>query len=403
MSGEEHKPQVRVRGGRNSVRTGVSKLKEARQQFDEQNPADKQDSNDVVLPTGAKEAVNDDLAISTVTPDPTNSRDFPVVKPSSEEAFLKANEGKDAAYVVLDKGVIINKTPKDHYLYHHIQSQIDEVIALSGQIESGGGLYQPIEVYRAGGVDYRIVYGHRRFYSVVYLVGWDSVWSFKVLRKIPEKPKLRQFVENNSQKKLALHEKLRAFVFALEEAKSKLDNPKASELMKLLGVPRNSFYRYMKLTSSQMVMDAIQLGVGLLSDRKLNPLIKQAEQSVKEGESEDFESAMRPLLAQCFVEAGREIPVFLQTQLSEAEQNEVKHKADEEPEPHKPTKRGRRATSYTAPRIKSSNAVKTLLTQDVTKMEITGVEWGNIDWEDKEQVNHCLAEVVKHLESLIDE
>ncbi|MBD1559789.1 hypothetical protein HC752_22895 [Vibrio sp. S9_S30] len=401
MAEDENRKPVAVRGGRQGVRTGVSRLQQARQQqqVEEQMPVEKQE--EVVIATGAKEAVNDDLAISTVTPDSTNSRDFPVVKPAGEEAFLKANEGKDVPYVLLDKGVIINKTPKDHYLYHHIQSQVEEVIALAGQIESGGGLYQPIEVYRAGGVDYRIVYGHRRFYSVVYYVGWETVWSFKVLRKIPEKPKLRQFVENNSQKKLALHEKLRAFVFALEEAQSKLDNPTAQDLMKLLGVPRNSYYRYMKLTSSQLVMNAIQRGVGFLSDRKVNPLITQAEAQVKEGKVEDFETAMRPLLAQCFVDAGRELPEFLAGALEVVEEKDPKN--EEVLEPAKPAKRGRKATSYSAPRIKSSSAVKTLLTQDVTQMDIEGVEWAVVDWEDKEQVNQCLAATIEFLESLKEE
>lgn len=400
MPGDEGK-KVQIRGGRSNIRTGASKLQLARQQVDEQTSPDGQTPDDVIISTGAKDAVNDDLAISTVSPDPTNSRDFPVVKPSGEEAFLNANQGNDVAYVLLDKGVIINKTPKGHHLYHHIQSQVDEVIALSAQIESGGGLYQPIEVYRAGGVDYRIVYGHRRFYSVVYLVGWDSVWSFKVLRKIPESPKLRQFVENNSHLKLALHEKLRAFIFALEEAKSKLDKPNSSELMKLMGVPRNSFYRYMKLASSQLVIDAIQHGVGIISDRKLTPLLKQVEANHDEGDIEGFEAAIRPLLAQCFIEAGREVPEFLKVPPAVIDPEQTL--ADKNPERPQPGKRGRRATSYTAPRIKSSIAVRTLLTQDVTKMEIEGVEWGSIDWEDKEQVNHCLTEVIKHLESLREE
>lgn len=383
--------KVKVRGGRKPSLSGVDKLNLARNNKVEVENIDQ--SEPKMIETGSKLCLNDDLAISTITPDPTNSRDFPVLSPNAVNAFLKGKDVDKTAYVILDKGLLVNKTPSNHILYSHIENQIQDIIALAEQIKEGGGLYQPIEVYRNGGMDYRIVYGHRRFYSVVYCLGWDGVWSFRVHRATPKSPKLRQFVENNGRSALAFHEKLRAFKAAYDEAI--LKSPEAMtnvQEMKLLGVKKTSYYKLKKLASSPKLVNSIEHGIGFLTEIKINKLYQIAEQSIKDSKYNDFESAMIPLIVAAFNEAGKELPPSIKDFDVLEIQAELSNKVKTAMSPVK----------YKTPAITSPKTVKDLLTKDVTKLEIDGVNWGDVDWDDTKEVNSCLKKTIKYLESLVD-
>ncbi|MCZ4310289.1 hypothetical protein AB6D66_01050 [Vibrio pomeroyi] len=392
-----------VRGGN----AGLGKMALARQALlDKQKKTDEQNKEGAtetpkVIDTGSKDCRPDDLPIATVSPDPENARDFPVIKPAAEKMFLANPKNEGSAYVILDSGLLENKTPKDHPLFDHIERQIDDIINLAKQIEDGGGIYQAIEVYRAGGTDYRIVFGHRRFYSVVYLLGWDDVWSFKVHRAKPESPKLRQFVENSSRSDLVLHERIRAFKLAVDELNSNAETPLSyKECQTKLGISKTSFYELSKFSEFELVYDATRAGIGLITKQTLNSIFSQmpkqgtADDETYRANSEEF---LIKQLALVFIEAGKELPTCLKLEDDDTGQAEetlppvsVEAKAP----------RGRRTSLYSAPKMKTTLAVKTLLTSDVTKMEIDGVNWDEVDWEDRVQVNECLTATIKALEAM---
>ena len=402
MANNQEKKTV-VRGGN----AGLGKMALARQALlEKQKNADEQDQESAteapkVIDTGSKDCRPDDLPIATVSPDPENARDFPVIKPAAEKMFLSNPNNEGAAYVILDSGVLENKTPKDHPLFDHIESQIEDIINLAKQIEDGGGIYQAIEVYRAGGTDYRIVFGHRRFYSVVYLLGWDDVWSFKVHRSKPESPKLRQFVENSSRSDLVLHERIRAYKLAVDELNSNAETPLSyKECQTKLGISKTSFYELSKFSEFELVYDAARAGIGLITKQILNSIFSQMpKQGTEDNETyrANSEELLRKQLALVFIEAGKELPTCLK--LEDGDTGQV-----EETQPpvavEAKAPRGRRTSLYSAPKIKTTLAVKTLLTSDVTKMKIEGVNWEDIDWEDRVQVNECLTATIKALEAM---
>ncbi len=378
--------RIKVRETRR-LSSGVDKLKNARKEAEAE-------CNDLVAEvetysTGAKDCVSDNLSVATVTPDATNSRDFPVIKPHGEAAFLAAQTEK-VPYVILDKGVLINKTPIDHHLYEHIENQIVDIKKLAGQIKAGGGLYQQVEVYRTGGINYRIIYGHRRFYSIIYTIGWEGIWSFRVHRQSPTQPKLRQFVENNSRSDLALHEQVRAFSQAYTEAQElnqEITNP---ELINLLGISKSYFYKLKKIIEIPLLVKSIEVGIGLINHRIIEALFKQAEIEVENGNFSNLENAVLPLLVEIFKSNDRVVPSFLSHVII----------PDKEPKKVKSGKSTKKKI-YSTPKITSTNVMKKLLTSDITKLKIEGVDWKEVDWDNAKTVNKCLAQTIKYLEELI--
>lgn len=414
----ESKNKVTVRG-RNRRSSGLDKMEQARSKVREQQEQQDNGNQESQQPwepainTGAKDCIRDDLAIASVSPDPQNARDFPVIRPTAEAMFLAQAENVGKPYVIIDKGTIVNKTPKNHPLYKHIQTQIDEIVLLAEQIREGGGIYQSIEVYRVGGTDYRIVFGHRRFYSVVYLTGWDGVWPFQVHRQKPKSPKLRQFAENNSRSDLALHEKIYAFKMAYDEIKE--DESKdltVVETMKLMGLKNASFYRYLMLNKFPFIYDAVRDGIDFMTIRELEEALKLSDGT------EDEELAVKMNLAEMFLNNSMSVPEYLKVVNEDEEvespndsdlgldDNDQSNENDDSPagkEPQNEIRRGRKAKYYVPPRIKNTNVVKTLLTSDITKMEIEGINWEEVNWEDRAQVNQCLDATIKALEEMKQE
>lgn len=375
----------KIRGGRMRP-SGLDKMKAARSQV--QNEQVPEEQTEEVINTGSSDCIPDVLSIASISPDSENAREFPVVKPSGEEMFISQEKNKNAAYVVLDKGIIENKTPEDHPLYGHIQKQVEEISLLAKQIKSsGGGLYQSIEVYRVGGTDYRIVYGHRRFYAVVFLVGWDGTWNFKVHRNNPKFPKVRQFVENNSQSGLAFYEKLKAFKMAYEEITSADANLSSDQEMEALGIKRSSYYELRKWIQYPILIETCRIGYDIVTRRSISEIFTR-NPDLDEG-------TLKLELATLFRANHRSIPEFLGIKLDA--KNETQSHGN-----NTQRNRIRRNKFFKAPKIKSSYAIKKLLTSDVTQMDIEGIQWDTVDWEDREQVNECLDKTIKALESLKD-
>ncbi|BEI26076.1 hypothetical protein NMR92_001431 [Vibrio cholerae] len=414
------KSKVTVRGG-NRRSSGLDKMEQVRSKVLEQKQeTGSQESSqpwEQTINTGAKDCIRDDLAISSVSPDPKNARDFPVIRPTAENMFLAQPDNAGLPYVVMDKGEILNKTDVNHPLYKHIEKQIEEIILLAEQIRDGGGIYQPIEVYRIGGTDYRIVFGHRRFYAVVYLLGWDSVWPFQVHRQKPKSPKLRQFAENNSRSDLAVHEKISAFRMAYEEIiEDKTRELTKTDIMKLMGLNRTNFYRYLAYTRFPFIYDVAKDGIDFVNVRILEDAIKTVEKAFDQDDEEELEKQVKKSLAQLFINASKPVPKYLiDSELVEddkgdglnvlstetPETNEVQNDVNQSENVRET--RGRKAKYYVPPRIKNTNAVKTLLTSDVTKMNIEGINWEGIDWEDRAQVNQCLEATIKALEEMMQD
>lgn len=388
--------KLKLRGS-NKSRSGLNKMAAARKELLLEEVETESVLKEEFISTGAKDCIPDDLPLSIVSPDPENARDFTVVKPAGEEMHNSIETNKGQPYVIIDKGILINKTPTSHPLYAHMQKQVDDIENLATQIKSGGGVYQTIEVYRRGGTDYSIVYGHRRFYAVVFLKGWEGVWSFKVHRETPKNPKVRQFVENSSRSDLRFHEKLKAFRMAVDDIQTNsTESINTNEMIATLGITRSTFFKLQRFLKYPFIYDAARDGVDIVTIDKLLEIFKNLPKS--EEASLPTADILKNEIAKIFLAASKTVPQYLVIDCDV----EVAQCKNEEKASKVTSTRGPRVKLYKAPNITSSLAVKTLLTSDVTKMNIDGIDWDEVNWDDRLQVNKCLSATIKALEKLKD-
>jgi hypothetical protein len=357
-------------------------------------------SSNLALPSGAHDGLIERLTMNMVTPDPENSRIFPVIRPPAEQHYLKRCEASKTApvYILLDKGVIENNCPTDHPSFKIIEKYLSDVQLLAEQIKQEGGLLQPIEVFKTGGCAASIVYGHMRYYSVAYNIGWEAAWDFKVLKEKPANLKIRQFVENHAKSDLSTIEKLMGFKQAKDNldlmfAKQNRGKPKDEDYMASLAMKSSTLWRYNSIVAHSVLYDAMKSAISELELLNAIELLKQAKALAKD-KGADKDDCLAYLI----------IGYFKQRKVKLTPELEARKKAliaqFEEQKPVKPVvKAGRKAVSYNTPKVKSTQAIKTLLTNDITKMEIEGVNWNDIDWDDKTSVNSALIATIKMLES----
>lgn len=189
-----------------------------------------------------------------------------------------------------------------------------------------------------------------------------------------------------------------------------------TDIMKLMGLNRTNFYRYLAYTRFPFIYDVAKDGIDFVNVRILEDAIKTVEKAFDQDDEEELEKQVKKSLAQLFINASKPVPKYLiDSELVEddkgdglnvlstetPETNEVQNDVNQSENVRET--RGRKAKYYVPPRIKNTNAVKTLLTSDVTKMNIEGINWEGIDWEDRAQVNQCLEATIKALEEMMQD
>ena len=360
-------------------------------------------SSNLTLPSGAHDGIIERMTMDMVAPDPQNSRIFPVVRVTGEESYLHRCDSTKSTpvYILLDKGVIENHCPQNHPSFGVITKYVEDVKLLAGQIKQQGGLLQPIEVFKTGGCAASIVYGHMRYYSVVFNIGWESAWDFKVLKEKPANLKIRQFAENNLKSHLSSIEKLIGF----QQAKVNLQNifasqgrgePKSEDYMISLGVKKSTYWRFSKIIQFPLLVDAMKAAIGHLELRNTLDLISKSEALEKESK-QSIDSCISYIVIKYF-EQNKTLQ--LPESLTAIKQVTLRL-FESKPKEKAAAKAGRKPVSYNTPKVKSSLAIKTLLTTDVTQIDIDGVNWDDIDWNDKTMVNEALTATIKALEAKI--
>ncbi|MFT4929896.1 MAG: hypothetical protein ACI8WB_006031 [Phenylobacterium sp.] len=354
----------------------------------------------LAIPSGAHDGLIERLTMDMVTPDPQNSRIFPVIRRAAQENYLKRCQATQTTpvYILLDKAVIENHCPQSHASFAVISKYIEDVKLLAGQIKHQGGLLQPIEVFKTGGCAATIVYGHMRYYSVAFNIGWEAAWDFKVLKEKPANLKIRQFVENHAKSGLCSVEKLLGFEQAADNLNTMFSQqnrgePKPEDYMTSLAMTKTTFWRYNKVLSFPPLFEAMKMAIGHLELRNGLELITKAEALAKDkGHAKD--DCLSYFIIKYFEQNKLVLPASI-----EAAKQGIIAAIERKPTEKTSAKAGRKAKSYNTPKVKSTHAIKALLTNDITKMDIDGVNWGEIDWDDKAQVNEALTATIKVLEA----
>jgi len=346
---------------------GVSK--KSQQMLDDLKQRDKsKESNVHDDPLFKTSSEIDRVLVDYIQPQSDNPRYLPV-------KFAKRDDADSIASltdcVVCEKGLIENRLDKSNPRYDAVDAEIEEIKGLAETLKHSE-LVHPIAVWRKNMSDYAIVAGHRRYYAIRYLYGGLIKVKVKVYAEKPKNINVLRHIENFSRSDLTLPDALISYSNAVTELESiedeKLLNSRASVVTSYLGIGRTTFYRYDKLHEYR------ELVVPLLENKIAESLRGLYEEIIKaehEGR-EEVEKYLKQLLLQ------RKFTKYLQAPV-------VK-------------KVGRSKQFISLPRVKVNNigAIKRLLTEDVTQLEL-GINWDGIDFNDPVMLENALKELFKSL------
>lgn len=346
---------------------GVSK--KSQQMLDDLKQRDKsKESNVHDDPLFKTSSEIDRVLVDYIQPQSDNPRYLPV-------KFAKRDDADSIALltdcVVCEKGLIENRLDKGNPRYDAVDTEIEEIKGLAETLKHSE-LVHPIAVWRKNMSDYAIVAGHRRYYAIRYLYGGLIKVKVKIYAEKPKNINVLRHIENFSRSDLTLPDALNSYSNAVTELESieeeKLSKSRASVVTSYLGIGRTTFYRYDKLHEyRELVMPLLENKIA----ESLRGLYEEIIKAEQEGR-EEVEKYLRSLLSE------RKFLKYLQAPV-------VK-------------KAGRTKQFISLPRVKVDNvqAIKRLLTEDVTQLEL-GIDWDNVDFNDPVILEKALKELLKSL------
>ncbi|ALU45879.1 hypothetical protein [Pseudoalteromonas rubra] len=326
------------------------------------------------------------IFLSSVVPDPSNGRFLPSIFVSDEDARLfvarklskaqltKLYQGE--SHVLIGKSIIINCLKRDTEDWKRASQTIDSIIELGNNI-SVSEMIQVPTLYPLEDGRFQILTGHRRFFALVYAKGYGAAAQFKVYDNKPLLTKVKQFQENASREDLPQYGKLQAFSNAMTEIEqlnkarlqSGMSRLTVRTIVPKLGISTGAYDNYNVLSRYPVVMSAYESGCSY-SFVKMKRLILSVESQYKAQYDKSTLNAVDK----------RAISDLIVQQLQGIKKRPEKSKAP-----------------FVTTSFDSPGALQKLLTQDVTQLSC-GVDWSELDWQDKKAVSTALAQVIAHLE-----
>ncbi len=323
--------------------------------------------------------------LSKVKPDPTNGRFLPCALISDEDAklFIEKRLSKRQLVekyeaeerIIVGKNCIINCMKYGSFEWSKAQKSIDTIVELGDNIAVCEMIQVPT-IYPIENGDFQILTGHRRFFALVYAKGYDSYEQFKVYDRRPLFTKVKQFQENASREDLPQYGKLQAFQNALSEINALNKARKSAghkaltikEVAANLGISMGAYDNYNVLTRYPSVLRAYEEGCSL-SFRKAKKIVTSVESEYKQTHGK---KALNALDKQTISES-----IYARV----TGKHQIRKPASD---------------IYKLEPIRSASALKTLLTNDVTKIDC-GVNWQDLDWEDHASISSALIQLSKYL------
>jgi hypothetical protein len=324
--------------------------------------------------------------LSSIKADPTNGRFFPCIFIDDEHArqFVGRKLSKRQLvelyhaenFVLIGKSCIINCFNNGSENWKKANHTITSIIELGDNL-SVSEMIQAPTIYPIEGNQYQILTGHRRFFALVYVKGYNSTAQFKLYESQPLLTKVKQFQENASREDLPQYGKLQAFLNAREEIDA-LNNAKiriglkkltVKEIAKNLGISMGAYDNYNVLTRYPSVRIVYEEGLSLpfLSVKKI---VLTTENKYKETHGKQI------------------LNITDKNIISDQIRSQLIN----------PTVTPANIRSFNIRHIKSNLALQTLLKSNVMELN-TGIEWQNIDWEDHSSVSEALNKLSDYLNS----
>ncbi|MCG7542096.1 ParB N-terminal domain-containing protein [Pseudoalteromonas sp. OF7H-1] len=328
------------------------------------------------------------IFLDSILPDAENARFFPAIAISDTDANAFINRkitksqlakqyGADG-FILIGKSVLLNCLTYGTTDWKKANESIDSIVELGENIIESDLIQAPTVYPLDSDGRYKIVTGHRRFFALLYANGKGSAAQFKVYDSKPYLLKTKQFVENASREDLSPYGKLQAFSGAMHEldalnnARLKLGGKKLTvkQSASKLGISMGAFDNYNVLTRYSAVAESYKTG------------LKKTFINVKKIVL-DTEKEYRHQYGKKQLNIGdkKEINNLLAKKLTGIEQSLPKA-----PEKVK--------LNFSL----SPTSIKKLLELNIFKLD-TGINWLELDWNDGNQIQKAINQVVELLQS----
>lgn len=352
----------------NQLEQGEGVSKRSRQMLDDLKERDKAKASDVHdQPIFSTASEVDRILLDYLQPQPDNPRYLPVIIAKNTEPQTLADL---TDCVVCEKGILENRLDKSNTRFSTVEKELDAIRELAETLKHND-LVHPITVWRANMSNYPIISGHRRYYAIRYLYGGMVKVKVKVYLKKPENVSVLRHIENFSRADLTPPDTLSSYINAVTELESilgsgALKSKRADTICSHLGISRAQHYRLDKLTEfREQTLPLLEKGV-VTNISAFYAEINKAEESGGKAEVINYLKG---------IDSKGRFVKFMPVS--------------------KPQGRGRTKKFITMPKVDvgQTDAIKRLLTEDVTKLDI-GIDWEDVDYNDATQLEKVLKQLM---------
>ena len=114
----------------------------------------------------------------------------------------------DTQGIFIGQGICFHNisTPNSDIL--NVVNSFVEAVHTSGEsVKESGDVVEKPSIYKTGGQQYRLIYGHQRYCYLVYAFGHEYIYNF-ILASNTEKQNQKIYLENNTKRAETGYEKL---------------------------------------------------------------------------------------------------------------------------------------------------------------------------------------------------
>lgn len=160
----------------------------------------------------------------------------------------------DREGIFIGKGICFhNIDNKNKAILDVINSFVDAVHTSGESVKESGDVVEKPSIYKVGGQQYRLVFGHQRYCYLVYAFGREHIYNF-ILASNTEKQNQKIYLENNTKRSETGYEKL----VSLRDTYAELNLKNHATPWVALSVGRATYFKIKRFMENPECIDVIK-------------------------------------------------------------------------------------------------------------------------------------------------
>ncbi len=160
----------------------------------------------------------------------------------------------DKQGIFIGEGICFHNIKTDNKAILDVVNSFVSAVHTSGQsVRESGDVVEKPSIYKVGGQQYRLVFGHQRYCYLVYAFGREYIYNF-ILASNTEKQNQKIYLENNTKRAETGYEKL----ISLRDTYVELNLKKNSTPWVALSVGRATFFKIKRFMQNPECIDVIK-------------------------------------------------------------------------------------------------------------------------------------------------